>query len=756
MFTKIKSIIKKGLIGLLTLTLFATQAMPANANLVFTNDVFTNDATIFRIGADKNASSDTMTLEFGGTNTKSFTWDTSKFNIGSDIAITGGASVTSNIDLNLNQLVEGRIENLSGGPACDSGSSGRLYQNTVSGYSFICNGTSWIRIDDSTVPSGDDTFESVYANDGDSGLITTNGAFTINTGTNDFIVDSNDWNVDSSGNLDGNNITANGILDANGVVTIGDNGDSITLDSSAWDINSAGVGSGFTGFTSTGTINFSGAGAFRLREVAGLTNPGTACTTTGELIMDTNDNTLYVCTNAGTDAWSKVSSSGDATTLDTIDSTQFLRSDTSDNYTSGTLTLDNGTTLTVNGVANIGDNGDTVAIDSSDWDISTTGAMTGISGITNDSTFTTSGGAVNVNASSNNATNINTGTSTGAVSIGGNANTVAIDSSAWDITTTGAMTGIGAITMDGLLTGTAGATLSGAVVSLNDSSNFATNIGTGTSTGAVSVGGGANTVAVNSTSWDISTAGVASGLTGITSTGNIVFTGATSFRPPQAASAPGTCSVGQIYYNTTTNDFWGCTTTNTWTVIPELSSLGSSGQILRSNATSIPSWSTATYPATAGTAGNILRSDGTNFVSTAVTSSQSTPANPTGTTSTSGVMMGLAGSITPARSGIIHINISGNMTNNTITAKGASAQIRTGTGTAPANGAALTGTAQGSAVSMLNPSDSRGGTITVPFSLNAIVTGLAVGIAVWIDINLAAITGGTASIANVNISTNEL
>jgi len=390
-----------------------------------------------------------------------------------------------------------------------------LYQNTVSGYSFVCNGTSWIRIDDSTVPSGDDTFESVYANDGDSSLNTTNGAFTINTGTNDFIVDSADWNVDASGNLDANIITANGTLDANGVVTIGDNGDAITLDSSAWDINSAGVGSGFTGFTSTGTINFSGAGAFRLREVAGITNPGTACTTTGELIMDTNDNTLYVCTNAGTDAWSKVSSSGDATTLDTIDSTQFLRSDTSDNYTSGTLTLDNGTTLTVNGVANIGDNGDTVAIDSSDWDISTTGAMTGISGITNDSTFTTSGGAVSLNDNSNFAINIGTGTSTGAVSVGGGANTVAIDSSDWDISSTGAMTGISGITNDSTFS------TSGGAVSLNNNSNFAVNIGTGTSTGAVGIGGGANTVAIDSSAWDISTAGVASGLTGLSTGGTV-------------------------------------------------------------------------------------------------------------------------------------------------------------------------------------------------------------------------------------------
>lgn len=48
----------------------------------------------------------------------------------------------------------------------------------------------------------------------------------------------------------------------------------------------------------------------------------------------------------------------------------------------------------------------------------------------------------------------------------------------------------GAKTFSSLLTGTAGATISGASTSINDSSNFATNINTGTSTGAVTIGGG--------------------------------------------------------------------------------------------------------------------------------------------------------------------------------------------------------------------------------------------------------------------------
>lgn len=57
-------------------------------------------------------------------------------------------------------------------------------------------------------------------------------------------------------------------------------------------------------------------------------------------------NKEYICqdTNPAASRW-VATSGGDADTLDTLDSTQFLRSDTSDNYTSGTLQFDAGTTV---------------------------------------------------------------------------------------------------------------------------------------------------------------------------------------------------------------------------------------------------------------------------------------------------------------------------------------------------------------------------------------------------------------------------
>ena len=88
----------------------------------------------------------------------------------------------------------------------------------------------------------------------------------------------------------------------------------------------------------------------------------------------------------------------------------------------------------------------------------------------------------------------------------------------------------------------AGLTVTGGTVNLNSSSNFATNINTGTSTGAVTIGGGSGTFAVDSTALDISTAGAISGVTGITTSGAYVQsgTGANTFTGVTTLSAVGT------------------------------------------------------------------------------------------------------------------------------------------------------------------------------------------------------------------------
>ena len=139
--------------------------------------------------------------------------------------------------------------------------------------------------------------------------------------------------------------------------------------------------------------------------------------------------------------------------------------------------------------------------------------------------------------------------------------------------------------------------------------------------------------------------------------------------------------------------------------------------------------------------------DGTGAYSTptsaAGANSQSTPVDPATTTNTTGVMMGLAGSITPSKSGNVLIVVSGRVFNSV---GGAKFQIRTGTGSAPANGAALTGTARGAQISISASS------LNAPFGVNALVTGLALSTAVWIDLSLAEITNGPAGVGSISIS----
>jgi hypothetical protein len=146
----------------------------------------------------------------------------------------------------------------------------------------------------------------------------------------------------------------------------------------------------------------------------------------------------------------------------------------------------------------------------------------------------------------------------------------------------------------------------------------------------------------------------------------------------------------------------------------------------------------------------IIRQAETLAVKPQVATTLSTPLNPTGTTSTAGVMMGLAQAITPQVTGRILVTVCGVVAQST-TADGATWQIRVGTGSAPANAAALTGTAYGSLQSMTFT-----GVLKVPFSLTALVTGLTVGTAAWVDVSLAAVTAGTATMTSVACSVTEL
>lgn len=113
-------------------------------------------------------------------------------------------------------------------------------------------------------------------------------------------------------------------------------------------------------------------------------------------------------------------------------------------------------------------------------------------------------------------------------------------------------------------------------------------------------------------------------------------------------------------------------------------------------------------------------------------------------------MQGLAGSITPARTGNIFIMISGFCSSSVTTAaRGFAGQISFGTGTAPVSNASLTGTqAGGQNAFEIGTTLTAATDLEAPIVWNAVVTGLNVGTTYWVDLAAKAI--GAASVVALN------
>lgn len=154
--------------------------------------------------------------------------------------------------------------------------------------------------------------------------------------------------------------------------------------------------------------------------------------------------------------------------------------------------------------------------------------------------------------------------------------------------------------------------------------------------------------------------------------------------------------------------------------------------------------------AVAGVAvGDMLRANSTttfdNFPPNLLGSDQSaiktlTSVNPTVT------MLGLANSFTPQFSGKVAVIVAGRFSTNTAGVY-CLAQIRYGTGTAPANGGAAVGTAIGNQSWSINALTTAN--IYIPFACVAIITGLTIGTAYWFDLGGTNSATGTASYSNI-------
>lgn len=182
-------------------------------------------------------------------------------------------------------------------------------------------------------------------------------------------------------------------------------------------------------------------------------------------------------------------------------------------------------------------------------------------------------------------------------------------------------------------------------------------------------------------------------------------------------------------------------------------------RVLQEDSSGVPSWVAAgsgTVTSAIIAPGNGISVSGTCTITTTGTCTvaqsltnatlNGQPGNPTGTTSGTGVMMGLGVTtcrITPVYSSRVFAVIDGSVLNSTVGAL-ASFNVRFGTGAGPANGAAASGTAVTASTSTGN----GGAVYQSGFSKSAVITGLTPGVAIWLDVSLAS-SGGTSTVAGI-------
>lgn len=131
--------------------------------------------------------------------------------------------------------------------------------------------------------------------------------------------------------------------------------------------------------------------------------------------------------------------------------------------------------------------------------------------------------------------------------------------------------------------------------------------------------------------------------------------------------------------------------------------------------------------------------------------SSGSSASPTGNVSTVEKMMGLGlvsgFSITPQLTGRLLCWIGGVALNSTLAGDGTTITGRFGTGVAPSNAAAVTGTAFGLPQHFIAATTLE----QAGFIVMGNITGLTLNTAVWIDLSLLAVTGGGSTVKDVQI-----
>jgi len=221
---------------------------------------------------------------------------------------------------------------------------------------------------------------------------------------------------------------------------------------------------------------------------------------------------------------------------------------------------------------------------------------------------------------------------------------------------------------------------------------------------------------------------------------------------PSFTSSPRFTAIG----NLTTNGFvktgggLGTLSVDTNVYLTGNQTITLSGDVTGSGTTAIAVTVPGAMPA-GGTAGQVLaKNSATNFDASWVSlaSLQTSPFNGANFSST-GVMYGTArpaNVITPVKTGKLLVTVFGRGWNSTA-GSGAQVTIYYGTGTPPLAGNTIVGTSTNASAAFQNSSASN----RCAFSVTALLTGLAIGTQIWIDLAAIVLISGTGTLEGVTI-----
>lgn len=149
----------------------AQGVMIVNTDLLNTENTYIYDAD--DTGGD-------ITLQFGNTLGEYLQWNDTD----------NAFKFSDDLDLENNQLLNARIENLASAPTCDGTVNGKVYHNTTNTNSYVCNGTSWVQIDGGGGGSGGDLAAVQARNSAGFTLTNISTWYDITMGNTDVETDS--------------------------------------------------------------------------------------------------------------------------------------------------------------------------------------------------------------------------------------------------------------------------------------------------------------------------------------------------------------------------------------------------------------------------------------------------------------------------------------------------------------------------------------------------------------------------------------